>query len=238
MSGNAPLAESLLFATSKVTADVWLDSRGALWHPEKRWLAVADLHYGYELTMRQAGGLFPQWGMEDIRARLQSLISHYAPEKLILAGDIMDSHGCAEETLTLLASLKLKVPELICLEGNHERPSLLKRWDFRSWHREEEYLFHHGHVPEKILGCAEAAHQAKIQITGHWHPAVSLDDGAGTRIKLPALVLRKTPRLLQHWVLPAFSPWARGGRMPKEDSQANSRTEMWACHKRRVFLVG
>lgn len=222
--------------------DVWLDSRGALWHPGSRWLAVADLHYGYELTMRRAGGLFPQWGMGDIRARLQALIRHYQPEKLILAGDIMDSSGSAEETLTLLAALQPQVPTLICLEGNHERPALLKRWTFQRWHREDGgYLFHHGHNPHEVLDCPEATAGATLQITGHWHPAVTLNDGAGTSMKLPALIQqrprsRRSSSVQQHhWILPAFSPWARGGRLPAPAE--NVRQETWACHQRRVFAV-
>ncbi|WP_075088276.1 metallophosphoesterase [Verrucomicrobium spinosum] len=224
---------------------MWLDSRGALWHPGSRWLAVADLHYGYELTMRRAGGLFPQWGMGDIRTRLQALIRHYQPEKLILAGDIMDSSGSAEETLTLLAALQPQVPHLICLEGNHERPALLKRWTFHRWHREDgDYLFHHGHNPQEVLDCPKATADAALQITGHWHPAVTLNDGAGTSMKLPALIQQKSPKRrsqssntpLDHWILPAFSPWARGGRLPAPGEKV--RQEIWACHQRRVFAVG
>lgn len=220
---------------------MWLDSRGALWHPGGRWLAVADLHYGYELTMRRAGGLFPQWGMGDIRQRLQALIRHYQPEKLILAGDIMDSSGSAEETLTLLAALQPQVSTLICLEGNHERPALLKRWTFHRWHREHGgYLFHHGHAAHEVLECPEVTAEAQIQITGHWHPAITLNDGAGTSMKLPALIQqrppRRTARSLQHWILPAFSPWARGGKLPAPGEKVHQ--EIWACHQRKVFAVG
>ena len=53
--GEADLAE--------VVPGVWLDSRRALIHREAGWMAAADVHFGYEVTRRAEGGLFPLWGM-------------------------------------------------------------------------------------------------------------------------------------------------------------------------------
>jgi len=200
---------------------------------------MADLHYGFELTMRRAGGLFPNWGMREIESRLNALIAHYEPDTLILAGDLMDSHGCAGETLALLGAMEKRVPRMICLEGNHERPALLKQRSFQLWHREGPFLFHHGHAAPKVLGCADAVDGAGIQVTGHWHPAVTLNDGAGTKLKLPALMKRGPDPMipLEHWVLPAFSPWARGGRLSGSPTASRPDQEVWACHARRVFRV-
>ena len=47
---------------SLVANDVVLDGRLALFHKRQRWLAVADLHFGYELSQRAAGRLMPMWG--------------------------------------------------------------------------------------------------------------------------------------------------------------------------------
>ena len=41
---------------------VILDSRLALYGKRGRWLAVSDLHYGYEIRRRARGGLWPMWG--------------------------------------------------------------------------------------------------------------------------------------------------------------------------------
>ena len=52
------------FATAKVGNGCLLDSRRALYHETQNWLAVADVHFGYELNRaRQHGALPPQWGM-------------------------------------------------------------------------------------------------------------------------------------------------------------------------------
>ena len=74
---------------ASVAKDVILDGRLALFHEEQRWLAVADLHFGYELSQRAAGHLFPLWGMQAIAERLDSLVSQYHPRRLILLGDLV-----------------------------------------------------------------------------------------------------------------------------------------------------
>ncbi|MDP4940246.1 MAG: hypothetical protein NWR21_13120, partial [Verrucomicrobiales bacterium] len=51
-----------------------LDGRLALYHRTQRWLAVADLHFGYEMSRRRAGGLWPMWGMETVQERLRALV--------------------------------------------------------------------------------------------------------------------------------------------------------------------
>src|SRR5438045_9128868 len=46
---------SLLRANQALVADeILLDGRLALFHQRERWLAVADLHFGYELSQRAA----------------------------------------------------------------------------------------------------------------------------------------------------------------------------------------
>ncbi|MEP6956287.1 MAG: hypothetical protein ABI883_05630 [Chthoniobacterales bacterium] len=42
-----------------VAEGVLLDSRLARFHQDQRWLAAADLHFGYELSQRAAGRLTP-----------------------------------------------------------------------------------------------------------------------------------------------------------------------------------
>ena len=62
-----------------VADEILLDGRLALFHQTERWLAVADLHFGYELSQRAAGRLVPMWGMASISDRLNRLVEEYAP---------------------------------------------------------------------------------------------------------------------------------------------------------------
>ncbi len=74
----------------RVHEKVWLDPRLALFHEKSRWLAIADVHFGYEISRRAAGGLWPMRGMETIQERFESLLNDYEPLTVILAGDIVD----------------------------------------------------------------------------------------------------------------------------------------------------
>ena len=57
-----------------IAESVLLDSRLALFHEQEKWLAIADLHFGFELSQRLAGRLVPLWGMESIETRLSQLL--------------------------------------------------------------------------------------------------------------------------------------------------------------------
>jgi len=255
------LADADNFATVKVALDVLLDSRLALYHQTQRWLAVADLHFGYELRQRAQGGLFPLWGMDEMEARLLGLLQTYSPSRLILCGDIMDFHGSHAETLGLIRRLRRQLP-VICILGNHDRPPLRQSGDFVEFHREEEFLFHHGHRFGRVSGQCPSD-LSSIHITGHFHPAHTLTDGAGLRLKLPAFVqeyrapvadaalesgasedsprhgLEEPPQsshaadAFQHWILPAFSPWAGGGR-PR---QYSGKQRVYPIHPQRILRM-
>src|SRR5438445_1881409 len=98
---------SLLRANQALIADeILLDGRLALFHERQRWLAVADLHFGYELSQRAAGNLFPLWGMQTIEARLMELLGDYAPEHLVLLGDLVHNRAGGEELARLLERLR------------------------------------------------------------------------------------------------------------------------------------
>ena len=103
-----------------VDADTLLDARLALFHRMERWLAVADVHFGYELSQRAAGALFPMWGMNSVEARLLALVEDYRPEQLVIVGDFVHDHSARSAALQLLARLRGH-GEVILVAGNHDR---------------------------------------------------------------------------------------------------------------------
>lgn len=207
------LAASQVF----VAPNVLLDGRLALFHEEERWLAVADLHFGYELSQRVAGRLVPLWGMRSIERRLTDLLDEYQPRQLLIVGDLVHDRASAAAAGELLAGLRERC-EVIALAGNHDRHvahaiAFLPEWET------PEFVFRHG-------DCATEPAD-RIQIIGHHHPAASLSDGAGLRLKLPAFVQQE-----RCWILPAFSPWAGGVVWPADDA-----TRIWLCSPQRVLRV-
>jgi uncharacterized protein len=203
---------------------VMLDARRALVHMEMGWMAVADIHFGYEVRRRRAGALLPEWGMSQCEAALLELLHDHQPTRLILVGDVMDGGASAVETRALLERLEAEVP-LICVEGNHDRAGRRGGRAFVKSHQEDEFLFEHGHLPL-------SAH-AGVIITGHEHPSVKMRDGAGLGLRLPAFIQERTSSQTQRWILPAFSPWAAGSSY----ESSHERLGTWVCAPKRVWPV-
>ena len=78
-----------------------------------------------------------------------------------------------------------------------------------------------------ITGTAKTKSASGIQIVGHHHPAVTIRDGAGLRLKLPAFVQEDT-----NWIMPAFSPWAAGAEWTGSEQAIK-----WLCSPERVMKV-
>ncbi|MFN2507347.1 MAG: metallophosphoesterase [Chthoniobacterales bacterium] len=200
-----------------VAADVILDGRLALFHERQRWLAVADLHFGYEISQRAAGRLVPMWGMSSIEERLRELIADYEPRQLVVLGDLVHDKAAASEARGLIARLAA-FTEPIVLAGNHDRQLVGTMKMLDAW-RADGFHFHHGH-------CA-AAVAREVQIIGHHHPTGSVCDGAGLRLQLPAFVQQGNC-----WIMPAFSPWAAGAGW-----RENAESRIWLCTPSRVLRL-
>jgi metallophosphoesterase superfamily enzyme len=219
-----------------VAENVLLDCRLALFHRCQRWLAVADLHFGYELSQRAAGNLFPLWGMQTIEARLLELLGDYNPALLLLLGDLVHDAAGATAFFSLVARLRQHC-EIMLIAGNHDREIKLATGRVRptgghqasnikisdvelmeSW-RSDGFYFHHGDCAVELPDC--------IQVSGHHHPVGAVRDGAGLRLKLPALVQRRNC-----WIMPAFSPWAAGTEWPPD-----GQTRVWLCSPQRILRV-
>ncbi|MGB8340875.1 MAG: metallophosphoesterase [Chthoniobacterales bacterium] len=201
-----------------IAPNVLLDGRLALFHERERWLAVADLHFGYELSQRTAGRLVPLWGMTSIEARLTGLLDEYRPCQLIVVGDLVHDRASSAAAADLLGRLGERY-RLIALAGNHDRHvaqmiEFVQRWET------PEFVFEHGHSETED-------ETGRIKIIGHHHPAASIRDGAGLHLKFPALIEQE-----KRWILPAFSPWA-GGVIWPEDAQSR----IWLCTPQRVLRV-
>lgn len=192
----------------------WLDARLALWLQSDRILALADLHWGYAASHRARGNLLPEWGDDAIEQRLHALIADYRPAEMIWLGDIVHAAEGASRAERFLRESPVPVA---LLAGNHDR-----RWRgaVERTRRCGGYFFHHGDAAVAVPdGC--------VEISGHHHPALSWSDGAGGRLKLPALIASA-----RRLILPAFSPWAAGTpwnhRLEPDDT-------LWAIAPTRIF---
>jgi metallophosphoesterase superfamily enzyme len=199
----------------EILPGLWLDARLALWLEASRILVVADLHWGFAESHRIRGNLLPAWGDADIANRLCSLLADYQPEEMIWLGDSL--HTVAGRTAAEEFLNAAEIPIAI-VGGNHDR-----RWsraaELTSLRR-GNLVLHHGDRDLPVTA-------ATIEVVGHYHPAVSWGDGAGTRLKLPALV--KSPRKI---IMPAFSPWAAGTPWKAKPDET-----LYAIGTKRIFTV-
>lgn len=144
-------------------ADLVADHAGALWWPERRVLAVADLH----LEKGSALGL-PPYDSRETLARLECLLDRLAPAQVIALGDSFhDSRAedrIGDEDGVRLARLAAAC-DWIWIEGNHD-PAPSARWGGRV-------------AGEIVVGPLVFRHQAadgraEGEVSGHYHPKLSM----------------------------------------------------------------
>ena len=163
----------------------------------------------------RSGRLVPLWGMRNIADKLEQLLCDYAPDRLIILGDLVHDGTAEMESRRLIEKLS-GLCQLILIVGNHDR-HLAGAIEFLDSWESEHFHFHHGH-------CAAKASD-RIQIIGHYHPAGTVRDGAGLRLKFPAFVQQG-----DCWIMPAFSPWAAGTEWAGDDQ-----SRIWLCSPERVM---
>lgn len=212
---------------AEVAPGVWLDARRAVYLEAPRAVVVADLHWGYAESHRRRGNLVPWWGDDEIHRQLHALLSDYSPAEMIWLGDSL--HAVAGRTCAERFVRELTIP-LTILRGNHDRtwqPSILAPQNGSSLVTMADcveragFWLHHGDRPHAKPGA--------VEMIGHHHPAYSWNDGAGGRVKLPALIVGPT-----RWILPAFSPWASG--TPWQEA-LQPEEKAWAIAPHRIFAV-
>ena len=133
----------------------------------------------------------------------------------IWLGDSLHTPAAAEFAESFLD--QLGPLEVIVIKGNHDRA-----WP-RANHREYrlgKLVFHHGDA-----ACELAP--GEIELIGHIHPAMSWSDGAGLRVKVPALI--HGPRRI---VLPSFSDWSAGAPW---NNRLEQNETLWLVAPRRVW---
>lgn len=200
------------------------DSRLALFLEATRSLVVADLHWGYAESHRAIGNLLPAWGDDTVAATLSALLADYAPAEMIWLGDSLHTARSAPHSRARAEAFVASAPcPVVVLAGNHDA-----RWALAAAGPlvRDRFVLHHGDRP---LAASFLRPTGSLELIGHHHPAYVYRDGAGTRLKLPALV--QSPTRL---ILPALSPWAAGAAW--NELLAPGET-LWAAAPRRILPI-
>jgi metallophosphoesterase superfamily enzyme len=195
-----------------------LSAERTLYFPGERTLVIADIHWGYADSHRRAGNLLPLWGDAQLARRLTRVLAHYRPARMIWLGDSLHTPHGARFAEEFLSNMSGEI-EVVVLAGNHDRT--WSRVDAHEY-RLGEWLFHHG----DRVGNLE---RQLVEFIGHIHPAISWSDGAGLRLKVPALV--EGPRRV---ILPSFSDWSGGATW---NGRLEEGERLWLVSPRRIWAL-
>jgi len=210
--GRQTVTTSLLAATQvRIGGATWILSaqRAAFWC-ERRWLVLADVHFGKAATFRALGVPVPHGTTADTLARLSQLIDRMQPSTIIFLGDLFHAREAhATATLATLYAWRERYAalELVLVEGNHDRkagapPAALRlHCESDPW-RVDDFAF--CHYPRFV--------QEASAFAGHLHPAIRLAGRADDSVRLPCFWLRDGLT-----VLPAFGAFTGGATIEREE---------------------
>src|SRR3954465_11499589 len=86
--------------------DPWrLTPEGAVIHPGERMAVVADVHLGYEWARGHGGDCLPAHSLAEAVAKLARLLTRAAIDRLVVAGDLVESPRPCLRTVADVATL-------------------------------------------------------------------------------------------------------------------------------------
>jgi DNA ligase-associated metallophosphoesterase len=182
---------------------------GAAYWIDRRWLVIADAHFGKAAAFRARGVPVPQGTTSETLGRLDRLIDALEPAALVILGDFLHAREAhAPATLAALTHWRARHTSLdiVLVEGNHDlsagRPPNELNIEVvpEPWRVDALAFCHH---PQFVPGAAVLA--------GHLHPAVRLYGRADDSVRLPCFWLREGLA-----VLPAFGAFTGGARFERE----------------------
>jgi putative SbcD/Mre11-related phosphoesterase len=193
-----------------------LTPEGAAVRTEEATAVIADVHLGYEWARGSAGDCVPAHSLAETVERLGTLLGRAEIRRLVVAGDLVESHRpcprTAADVFRLNDWLFERGVELVVVPGNHDR-SLPWMCGLRPESAAPGPVVT---SPELVVAGWTVCHghrpaRGDRVVMGHHHPALAVG-----RFLAPCFLAG--PRLL---VLPAFSPNAAGrdvasARVPME----------------------
>ena len=181
----------------------------ALWWDDRRWLIVADAHFGKAATFRARGVPVPHGTTRETLACLSTLVERLGATAVVVLGDFFHAREAhAPATVAALAEWRAaqRALDVVLIEGNHDRsagapPAAL------GIHVEREPLIVDGiglcHLPQFVAGAHALA--------GHLHPAIRISGRADDSVRLPCFWMRDGMT-----VLPAFGTFTGSARIDRE----------------------
>jgi DNA ligase-associated metallophosphoesterase len=162
---------SIAFAFNGIEVEARAD--GALWWPEERLLAVADLHLEKGTWFgARTGQLLPPYDTRTTLQRLAAAIAHLRPRCVVCVGDSFHDAAAAARIdgsdSALLRELVSSVADWMWLVGNHD-PRPPRDWGGSVCHELALTPLAFRHEAERTLLTA-----CDGEVSGHYHPVAVL----------------------------------------------------------------
>ncbi|MFH1500333.1 MAG: metallophosphoesterase [archaeon] len=153
----------------------------------KKVLAIADVHLGYEDALINSGVLVPKG--EQLKQSVEDLSEIFAElgergiklEKVVILGDLKHHFGKISgqewsDTLKFIDFILKQCKEVILLKGNHDKilePIANKRnLEIKEFFVFEDIFFSHG--DKDYLEMLDK--KIELIVVGHFHPAIEISD--------------------------------------------------------------
>ena len=182
-----------------------LHPHAALYWSAAATLIVADLHLGKATHFRRHGMAVPQYVQDETMDKLSGLLLDFAPERLLILGDLFhsDYNQEWEDFADLVLGFRDVRFELVL--GNHDRLTMRQYEKYGIAVQREPYVdgpfafSHHPLSREDVAAIPGVGPTGSLyNLAGHVHPAARLV-GRGESLRLPCFHFGREAGLL-----PAF----------------------------------
>lgn len=172
-----------------------LTNQRAIFWKKEQILILSDTHIGKTAHFRKRGIAIPDTILEKDLLRLQQLIEHYKPKKIIVVGDLFHAENNKNIAVFKNWLFLFSTIEWLLIRGNHDRFSVefYSEFNFNVVKQLQINTINFIHEPNHT-------HNANFSISGHTHPGVKLKLPARQVVKLPCYHITNNTL-----ILPAFS---------------------------------
>ncbi|WP_046756091.1 ligase-associated DNA damage response endonuclease PdeM [Kordia jejudonensis] len=170
------------------------NQRVVYWKPQEA-LILSDIHIGKTAHFRQHGIAIPDDVLVKDLQRLQALLEHFAPKKVIVVGDLFHADYNQNFDIFIQWMQQFHNLEKILIRGNHDRFKI-------SFYESLGFTTHIQLEINSLVFVHESIQPTPNQyyISGHTHPGVRIQMKGRQYLKLPCFQVTQ-----QQLILPAFS---------------------------------
>jgi putative SbcD/Mre11-related phosphoesterase len=142
----------------------------AVFFPDHGTLVIADVHLGRDATSNVEA---PLGERDDVTERLAALCTHFDPDEVVIAGDLLHAFstvpdGVTEAVRALRATVRDADARPVVTPGNHDG-LLAAVWDgpVETEYALGDWVVCHGHEPPST--------EAAGYVVGHDHPTIAIE---------------------------------------------------------------